>query len=241
MNCLLPLTMDPIEALLQDTRSALQAWTRPWGTLVEDSSTGVLTSADEAAQREELRREETLIAAGVPDDSSRFALLYERYYPRILNYLYRRTMNRELAEDLTSRTFLQAFDSLRSRRQEVWVCPWLYRIATNVHVSHMRSLGALRERLAEMGRHWMSFLSHERRPDTQMSDKEQSALVRTCLMSLPEKYRGVLLLRYDEELSYEEIGHVLGRPAPTVRKQLERGLQMLEASYRLAQETGGRP
>lgn len=221
VNSTLLIRTDPLEALAR--RACAVA-----GSITSQS----VEAVGAAAEMNDLREEETRIAARVPGDSSQFGILYDRYYTKILNYLYRRTMNRDLAEDLTSRTFLQAFDALRREHRKVWVCPWFYRIATNVHVSHLRGLKAFRDRLVDMGRHWKSFTEKEHRPDHVVRSRQESARVRECLASLPDRYRTVLILRYDEELPHREISEVLGLTAVTVRKRIERALRMLEDRYR---------
>ena len=204
-----------------------------WGIACADSIEPNLTDA--TAQQEGTREEETRIAARVRHDPSAMELLYERYYDRILNYLYRRTMDRDLAEDLTSRTFLQAMDALRHQNRPVWVAPWLYRIATNAHVSHLRSLAVLRKRIEEIGHHWLQRAQTQVRPDAAVSSREEHVRVRECLQTIPEKYRTVLVLRFDEELTVAEIAEVLKLNNSAVRQRIVRGLRMLEERYTAAE------
>ena len=225
------LTVTANDALLMPA-DLLEVLARRMVALAGQVVVPAIEAGDPAVQAADWREEETRIAARVPGNPSEFEIIYDRYYARILNYLYRRTMDRDLAEDLTSRTFMQAFDALQRECRQVWVCPWLYRIATNVHVSHLRSLKCLRERIADIGRHWMSFGGRELRPDHAARSREETARVRECLASMPEKYRAALILRYDEELAYREIGEVLGLTPATIRKRIERGLRILEARFR---------
>ncbi len=68
-----------------------------------------------------------------------FGEIYELYYSRILNYIYRRVMDIETAEDLTSKTFFNALHALPNYRQRSSFRAWLYRIATNEMKMHWRS------------------------------------------------------------------------------------------------------
>lgn len=198
-----------------------------------------MAATDSTPAVDRLREEESLLAARVAQDPHAMQVLYERYYPRILNYLYRRTMDRDLAEELTSQTFLQAFDALRRREQSaIRVCPWLYRIATNAHVSHARSLGVLRRRLADIAWQWLaSGTNRLRQPDRAAATREEITRLRDGLAALPEKYRSVLLLRFDEELSTMEIAEVLGLTPPTVRKRIERAIKHLQDTCQELRET----
>lgn len=185
------------------------------------------------AQPDHVRDHETRFAAGVfqDQDPTAMQIIYDRYYERILNYLYRRTGDRELAEDLTSQTFLKAFKALHSESRTVWVRPWLYRTATNVHLSHARSFTALRKRIAGIAHQWISREALQVRADTLVSDRQEHIRLRKCLESMPEKYRAVLLLRFDEELAHAEIALSLGLSSATVRKRLERALQKLKQLF----------
>ena len=228
--------MNPCHAITPDPLGGVLGLLRGAGIAVADDLPG---RADAWGQPDAAREEETRIAARVPEDPSQMEILYDRYYARILNYLYRRTMDRDLAEELTSRTFLRALEALGRETRPIWVCPWLYRIATNVHLSHSRRVTTLRARLAEIGRHWLGTERQpERRPDALASHREEQARLRRCLLTLPEKYRTVLLLRYDEELSHAGIAEVLQLGCPAVRKRLERGLRMLTERYRPGGQKG---
>ena len=169
------------------------------------------------------------LAAAVITDPEAFLPLFQRYYPRILNYLYRRTMQLELAEDLTSKTFLAAYEDLRRTKRSLNFRPWIYRIATNVHLSHTRRRQRWLKRIMEIGRQFKTTES----PSHNSVEHEEMALVRRELVALPEKYRSVLILRYDESFSYEEIVESLGISPTAARTRVSRGLAMLKK--RLAQ------
>lgn len=166
------------------------------------------------------------LARRVFHEPGNFMALYEKFYDRILNYLYRRTMNLEDAEDLTSRTFLQAFESLRSREQRVHFKPWLYQIATNAHVTQVRKICRFTKRMADVAK--LRFMSPPRNPAEVVSDEADGETLRAALLSLPEKYRIPLILRYDEGLSYNDIAAILGLEPTSARTRVARGLRLLE-------------
>jgi RNA polymerase sigma-70 factor, ECF subfamily len=170
------------------------------------------------------------LARRVFHDPENFIRLYENYYERILNYLYRRTMNLDEAQDLTSRTFLQAFNALRAREQRLAFRPWLYRIATNAHTSHVRGLCRWAARVREAGMQQL-----RRRiltPGQTALAREESDAVREALLRLPEKYRVPVVLRYDEELSIEEIAVILRLTSTGARTRIARGLTLLAREFR---------
>lgn len=186
-----------------------------------------LTMPEENAEEEAA---DTQAAQATAGDPQQFLLIYERHYERILNYLYRRTGDRELASDLASRTFLNALQFLQSRPiRHLQVKPWLSRIATTEHLQHLRSqrrwvvqlplFGAVREEIDSRSLELLSASSEQRR------------LLRH-LHALPEKYRTPLLLRYYEELSFREIGSALGLAEASARSRVSRALEKLSIAMR---------
>jgi len=184
------------------------------------------------------------LARRVHKDPDWFLPLYRRYYDRILNYSYRRTQDRETAQDLTSQTFLAAFEYLRrkpyrasARGYQTSAAPvsdsnsrngfraWLYRIATNAQTTHWRKSARWLRNLPGIRGHFGDRV-HE--PFAQRSEEDERAFrVRKALGSLPEKYRVVVQLRYDEELTFEEIGAILGLAQGSVRSRISRALELM--------------
>lgn len=197
------------------------------------------TASDAPAQTSRQREEESALALRIYRDQDPAAIeqLYDRYYERILNYLYRRTYSRELAEDLTSETFLRVFQAFGRMSRPVWVGPWIYRTATNVHLSHVRRLSTMARSVAEASRRL--FHLAPARPDHIVAGSQNQALIRQCMQKLPEKYLAVLLLRFDEELSHAEIAEALNLSPATVRKHQERALHRLHGILLEMQERSG--
>ncbi|MBA2669787.1 MAG: RNA polymerase sigma factor [Gemmatimonadetes bacterium] len=173
---------------------------------------------------------ETDLAAAVAASPESFLVLYERYYSRVLNYLYRRTGDRDLAEDLTSRTFLQALTSLQRRSQRVCFRAWIYRIATNVHLSHGRTWSVWISRMESVGREWLSRSTPA--PDAAMLAHSNSESVRRHLERLPDADRTALILRYYEELPYDDIAAIMNISPVGARSRVMRALRRLEERLR---------
>ncbi len=188
----------------------------PWplALLQEDESVG---DTDRSLEAE--------LAARVKQDPDQFLVLYERYYERILNFLYRQTGDRETAEDLTSQTFLSAFEHLSAARRHVNFRPWIYTIATNACRSHGRRGRRWMQRIPVLGRMRLAEAARDANRDIQRDDL--AIVARQLLLGLPGKYRDALILRFDEELSYVEIGEILGVSAVGARTRVMRGLRQL--------------
>ncbi|MGI8907030.1 MAG: RNA polymerase sigma factor [Candidatus Sumerlaeaceae bacterium] len=167
-------------------------------------------------------------AAAVFDDPNRFLEIYHAYYNRILNYHYRRAGNHDIALDLTSRTFLAAFEALRQRKvRNLQLRPWLYRLATNAHLDHCRREQRWTVRIPIVGRYFDS--RPARLPDAALMKQSESDAIRAAMFRLDERYRSPLVLRYYEELSYADIGKVLGMREVSARSRVSRALKMLQS------------
>lgn len=166
-----------------------------------------------------------------------FGRLYEANYITILNYIYRRTLNVEVAEDLTSNTFFAALRALPRFRLRVSFRAWLYRIATNEIRKFHRS--ARRRKKAEENLGWeielkrVNFASNER---MDLADREermsQHALLNESFAALPGRYQTVLSLRYFENLRYTEIAEAMGKRVGTVKSMVHRVLKHLGSRMR---------
>lgn len=163
-------------------------------------------------------------------DEQDFERLVTLYYPRIRRAALLLSEGKEWdADDLAHETILQAARSwsrFSGRSQEM---TWLYSILLNQHRRRRRSARRL-------WRRWLGWL--ERKPGDESSGVPEHKLVAeewsTSLWNavglLPEAQRETVVLRFAEELSYEDIGRVLGCPVGTVKSRLHHALATLQQS-----------
>lgn len=163
-----------------------------------------------------------------------FGQLYDRYYSAILNYVYRRTLDVALAEELTSNTFFNALRALGGYENRGKFAAWLYRIAGNEIKLNWR---AQRNRREGEGR-WRNELSRMRFTSPQANTAEeiehqaqQFAQLHEALSRLPERYQTILALRYFESMSCEEVADVLDTKIGTVKSLIHRGLKRLKRQF----------
>ena len=139
------------------------------------------------------------------------------------------TGDREAALDVASSTFLKAYRAFDRYDQTRPLRHWLLRIATNEAITYVRKRGRELRRRVEV-EHANSIADPTASPDTESVAREDRARIRAAVSLLPELYRVVIVLRYFNELSVEEIAQVTGRPASTVGVQLLRGRGLLRDS-----------
>ena len=139
------------------------------------------------------------------------------------------TGDRDAALDVTSATFLNAYRAFHRYDQTRPLRHWLLRIATNEAITYVRKRGRELQRRVEV-EHASTIADPTASPDAESVAREDRARIRAAVSVLPELYRVVIVLRYFNELSVDEIAHVTGRPASTVGVQLLRGRALLRTT-----------
>jgi len=188
----------------------------------------------DAAARPEIAEEAELVerAQALP---RAFGDLYDLYYGKILGYVYRRTLDAAVAEELTSNTFFKALRALPEYAHRGHFGAWLYRIATNEIKVHRRTTSSRRESglkwREELGR--VHFACPGPGGEEDAEEKMRTfAQLHEALRRLPEAYQVVISLRYFEAMPYAEIAEVLGKRLGTVKSLIHRGLERLKRQYR---------
>jgi len=162
-----------------------------------------------------------------------------RYQRPVISMLFRLTRDRALAEDLAQETFVKAFRNLAAFDVTRRLSAWILRIAHNVGIDAIRRR---RIRTASLDAAPAPGVSHAAEPAISMPDPiERDALRRAledALATLRPDQREALVLRYEEGLSFEEVGQILGIPEVTARSHVHRARKALA---RLLSAAGWQP
>ncbi|MCA9385596.1 RNA polymerase sigma factor [Candidatus Dojkabacteria bacterium] len=169
----------------------------------------------------DVKREKLLIEQA-KESLEAFDELYEYYFPKIYGYIFNRTRNRQLTEDVTSETFLKAMKKIDSFVDKGYPFgPWLYRIAHNTLIDAFRK--ASYDRIPD------SFDStSEYSTDGDILENEEQELIVQAVQQLPEQYQEILSLRYFQELENEEIAVILKTSSKNVALKMHRALKALK-------------
>lgn len=163
-----------------------------------------------------------LIRRTLQGDNGAFGELVRKYQERLYNSVVRIVNSRSDAEDVVQEAFVQAFVKLKGFRQESTFFTWLYRLATNLAISHIRkkepavSLDASRES------GYCEPVDQEESPEDSLMREERAPAIAAALARLNEQYRTVLVLREIERFDYATIAKVLRLNIGTVRSRLHR-------------------
>ena len=175
-----------------------------------------------------------LVAIAVEGFDGSFEELVRRYQRPISAYVYRMVGNYESALDLTQEIFIKVYNSLNRYRAEFKFSTWIYKIAHNAAVDHLRR-GATREQPLVVGPEGDSFdlplESARLSPEQESERKERRGEIEAVVRALPANYRELIILRHSQDLSYEEIVEVTGLPLGTVKNRLFRAREMMRQQF----------
>ncbi|MGE5315982.1 MAG: RNA polymerase sigma factor [Acidobacteriota bacterium] len=141
-------------------------------------------------------------------DEQAFNVLTLRYQEKIYWVVRRMIPDHDEADDVVQDVFIRAYHSLKSFKGESSVYTWLYRIAVNLSLNEIRRR-KIRKTFSFEDNPAEQHPSDEDSPMEEIEKQEQSALIRKAIDRLPEKQKKVFILRYYEELPYEEIAKIV--------------------------------
>ena len=176
------------------------------------------------------RDEELLVASGRRTD--RFVALYDRMLPGLLAYFVRRTLDAQVAADLTAETLAAAFASRRRFRDrgEGSASAWLYAIAARKLARYLRRLRVEDAARRRLGMERIELGADDVERIEELIDFEHVGReVRDAFDALRADQREALRLRVIEGRSYREMARELGCSEETARARVSRGLKRLAA------------
>jgi RNA polymerase sigma factor (sigma-70 family) len=173
-----------------------------------------------------LQSDERLIALTRRGQHAAFEVLCARYQSRLLSFCRHMLGSREDAEDVLQEVFAAAFNAVLADEREINVRPWLYRIARNRSLNHLRRASAVG--VDSMDVH---FADHGMSTGDRAIRRESFRELLSDVHELPETQRTALLLREIDALSYEQIAHAMETTVPSVKSLLVRArISLAEAA-----------
>lgn len=173
-----------------------------------------------------------LVSKAKDGDQKAYAELMQRYKDSIYFMALKMVNNKDDAMDLTVETFGKAFENLDKYKPDFAFSTWLFRIATNNCIDFIR-----KKRLNVVSLHTLSEEDSEEKhmqvraeglnPEENSIKKQESEKLKNIVEQLPIRYRKLIILRYYDEQSYEEIAKQLDIPLGTVKAQLFRARDLM--------------
>lgn len=173
------------------------------------------------------------IEQALKGDQKAYERLLLRYKNGIYNLIYQMIKNHEEAEDLVQETFIKAFNSLESYNNSFAFSTWLYKIAYNhcidaIRKKKLKTLPLDRPIQLKEGQVQHQLKDDALSPEGDYIFAEKQRLIQSSIQSLPERYRRAIVLRHQEDKSYEEISELLNIPLGTVKARIFRAREMLK-------------
>lgn len=175
-----------------------------------------------------------LVAIAIDGFDGSFEELVRRYQRPISAYVYRMVGNYESALDLTQEIFIKVYNSLSRYRAEFKFSTWIYKIAHNAAVDHLRRTTTREQSLVlgpEGDTYDLPLESARLSPEQESERKERRGEIEAVVRALPANYRELIILRHSQDLSYEEIVEVTGLPLGTVKNRLFRAREMMRQQF----------
>lgn len=182
--------------------------------------------------------EKTLIQRAQKGNHEAFAALVDEHQRYVYNLALRVVKDENEALDLTQETFVRAWTALPNFRGQSQFRTWLYRIVTNLCYNRLPNL---RRSLNDLGDDVMEDIpetsSASANPAHKMESNETRKYLHQAVESLDENYRLLITLRYQHELSYDEIASTLNLPLGTVKTGIFRAKEKLRTSLAHLEES----
>lgn len=170
-----------------------------------------------------------LVARVLAGDRLAFDSLFARYQDYVYNIVYGIVGSPEEAHDVTSDVFVQVYRSLKSFRRGARFATWLYRVAVNRALDSARS--SKTRRWLPLNETLSATPDPRDNPAQAMARRGEQDAVQSVLMEVPVQHRDVLVLRYYQDLSVDEIAEVLGCSVSAAKVRLHRARLHFKEKY----------
>lgn len=171
-----------------------------------------------------------IIEKAAQGDDAAYCTLYKNYYTALFRYLYYRVKNRDEAEDLLQVVFLKIYEAL-SGGKEFGDNPvaYIYKIARNTLIDHWRKEKVIFS--DEPLENFYNLADHQPGPLEQFGQAEQKKEILDRIRRLKPDQQEAIIMRYINELSYEEIALITGKNEAAIRQQICRGFKKIRETF----------
>lgn len=171
-----------------------------------------------------------LIAKAISGREDGFEEIVRRYQRPITNYVYRMLGNYDASLDVTQEIFIKVYNSMARYSSEYKFSTWLYKISHNAAIDYLRRHSVHVQSLEvenEDGAYQVQFESKRLSPEQERERSEWREEIDTVVKRLPTGYKELIVLRHNQDLSYDEIAEITNLPLGTVKNRLFRAREMM--------------
>jgi RNA polymerase sigma-70 factor (ECF subfamily) len=182
--------------------------------------------------------DDDLILMYAQGDADAFDVLFDRHHTSVYNFARLMLDGPEGAEEIMQEAFLAVARAAKRYEPRSRFRPWLMRIVRNLCLNRLQTERGRRRILAEGAMEGIELISREPAAPARIERDEDMAALQSAVRRLPERQREAIVLYAFEQMSYQEIGQVLGVPINTVKSLIHRARANLAGG--LAQDTEGK-
>jgi RNA polymerase sigma-70 factor (ECF subfamily) len=177
------------------------------------------------------KTDQEIVALARAGEEAAYRELIRRYERPLFSLLFRMVRDRELAEDLEQETFVKALNAIESYRPEFKFSSWIFKIANNAAIDHLRrrELDTLSlegspqaETPEAIEATALQIGGRQESPLAEVEARELGGQIEAAIAQLRPEYRSCILLRHVEGRAYEEIAEILNLPLGTVKTYIHR-------------------
>jgi RNA polymerase sigma-70 factor (ECF subfamily) len=177
------------------------------------------------------KTDQEIVALARAGEEVAYRELIRRYERPLFSLLFRMVRDRELAEDLAQETFVKALNAIESYRPEFKFSSWIFKIANNAAIDHLRrrELDTLSlegspqaETPEAIEATALQIGGRQESPLAEVEARELGGQIEAAIAQLRPEYRSCILLRHVEGRAYEEIAEILSLPLGTVKTYIHR-------------------
>jgi RNA polymerase sigma-70 factor, ECF subfamily len=177
------------------------------------------------------KTDQEIVALARAGHEAAYRELIRRYERPLFSLLFRMVRDRELAEDLAQETFIKALNAIESYRPEFKFSSWIFKIANNAAIDHLRrrELDTLSlegsphaETPEAIEATALQIDNRQESPLDEVAARELGGQIEAAIAQLRPEYRSCILLRHVEGRAYEEIAQMLNLPLGTVKTYIHR-------------------
>jgi RNA polymerase sigma-70 factor (ECF subfamily) len=167
--------------------------------------------------------DENLIQKHIEGDKEAFVSLANRYLKPIFNFTYRLTGNRHDAEDITQEVFVKIWKNAKQFRPEKKFKTWIFAIAKNACLDFFK-----KKRTVSLDTLGKTLRDDSPLPAEGIDKSTKAKALQIALEKLPENYKIILLLHFNEDLTFREIAEIMEEPLNTIKSRHLRALKMIK-------------
>jgi RNA polymerase sigma-70 factor (ECF subfamily) len=198
---------------------------------------GMAKSPAPSAPSASSEQDRRLVEQALGGNEGAYKELMEKYRNALYHHIYRMVRRKQEVDDLVQESFIKAFSALESYSTRYAFSTWLYKIATNHTIDYLRKRKLQTFSIDKPMQTKDGELEYELpdttyRPDRHIVEDQRRSLIQDAIDDLPPKYYKVIVMRHQQEKSYQEIADELNLPLGTVKAHIFRARELLNKYLR---------